>query len=375
MAVTAMLFAGLFHAQEKSEDFPVFKGPCLWVDFQVIEKPRLAHGSPPLGEGTDGARPQLFIIGGFNERETYADVHSASIAEFLSGEKAAWSRGPSLPEALQGHAALAANHHIFVIGGLKGFTESRQALYSHDVLSAEMKDSRLGEWKKEKPLPQPLGYHAAVAYRGLIIVSGGQSPADVATVYKARASENGEIDGWETAGALPKPMRGHASVIVSDRLFILGGHDDGGFFANVFSTPLGEDGRMGKWEWTTPLPLPLVHFGAAERDGRIYIFGGQDAEDNLHAEIYSAEVSGSKLGNWRKEKLFPVPQSRMTVNIIDKQIIVTGGGFGWAPPVYSEIIISEIGKEGILGNWRKIGNLPRPCAFHAAIILPDRNIP
>jgi hypothetical protein len=179
------------------------------------------------------------------------------------------------------------------------------------------------------------------------------------------------MDGWETAGDLPKPMRGHSSVMVKDRLFVLGGHHDQAHFEDVFSAPVGRDGRLGEWEFTTPLPLPLVHFGVVEHNGRIYVFGGQDERDDLHTEVYSTEAAGSKLGDWRKEAPFPVPLSRMTVNTLGGRIIVTGGGFGWTPPVHSAIFVSEIGEAGRLGKWRKIGDLPRQLAFHAAVICPE----
>ena len=129
---------------------------------------------------------------------------------------------------------------------------------------------------------------------------------------------------------------------------------------------------IGEWEYTTPLPLPMVHFGAVERNGRVYILGGQDTEDSLHAEVYSAEATGSTLGNWRKEMPLPVPLSRMTVNMVGDRIIVTGGGFGWVPPVYSGVFACEIGEDGILRTWRKIGDLPGQLAFHAAVICPEK---
>ncbi len=317
---------------------------------------------------------RLYILGGFRESQIYSNVYSVSISGLIGDRSAVWTNLRALPETLQGHAAVAANNHIFVIGGLEGFAENRGAIYSNDVFSAEIKDSQLTEWKREKFLPHPLAYHAAVTYKDFIITSGGQSPKNISTVYKTRVAENGEISDWETSGHLPRPMRGHASVMVKNRLFILGGHNDKDFFANVFSAPVDRDGKIGEWEDTTPLPRPLVHFGIAEHKGRIYIFGGQDTADILHPEVYSAEATGAKLGDWRKETPFPAPQSRMTVNIIDARIIVTGGGFGWEPPVYSAVFASEIGESGRLGKWQKIGDLPGPLAFHAAVICSEKRL-
>jgi len=365
----------LFSFMLYSQDAPKLAGPVLCQKPPGKPSRIGADDNSSANKDRDFVLPQLFIIGGFNEKQTYADVYSISILDLLSGEGKAWTRGPALPHPLQGHTAVTVRNRIFIIGGLQGVDENRRAIYSQGVFSAEVNDSRLGEWKRENPLPQPLAYHAAVRYKDFIMICGGQSPATISTVYKAPVAENGKIGGWEIAGALPKPMRGHAAVIVNDRLFILGGHDDGGFFAEVHSAPIGGDGRIGKWESAMPLPAPLVHFGVAEHNGRIYVFGGQDAGDNLHTEIYSAKSSGSKLANWRFETAFPFPQSRMGLIIIDEHIIATGGGFGWAPPVYSDVLASELDQDGVLGKWRKIGDLPGPIAFHAAVIVPERRHP
>ena len=363
----------LFFASDRTGNDDIY-----WVDMGVVKKAaqdRFIDKRSAFKKRTSCANPRLFIIGGLKERELYPDVYSISILDLASGKNAAWDRGPSLPKALQGHTAVAAHDHIYVLGGLEGFGADRRAIYSSDVFSAEIGGSQLSEWKRTKPLPHPLGYHAAVTYKDLIIISGGQSPTDNSAVYIAAITANGETSDWEAAGDLPKPARGHASVIVQDRLFILGGHNDKGFFDDVFSAPVGRDGKLGRWERATPLPLPIVHFGLAERNGRIYIFGGQDAEDNLHTEVYSSVITGSKLGNWRKETPFPVPQSRMTVHIMDERVIVTGGGFGWEPPVYSAVYASDMAEDGRLGKWRKIGDLPGQLAFHAAVICPERRKP
>ena len=349
-----------------------------WVDTGFLEKivgDNFIDQKQALKKSIVYTPPQFFILGGFKERDTYPDVHSLSVSDLISGENKVWNRCPTLPKALQGHTAVAVNHHVFVMGGIEGFTESRRAVYSPDVFSAEIKETRLGEWKRIKPLPHPLVYHAAVSYGNFIILCGGQTPEDTSTVYEAQVAENGEIGNWQAAGILPKPMRGHASVMVKDRLFILGGHNDKGFLAEVFSARVEGDGTIGPWELTTPLPMPLVHFGAVEHNGRIYIFGGQDSGDNLHPEVYSADATASKVGDWRKETPFPVPQSRMTVNVADGRVIVTGGGFGWAPPVYSAILVSIIGQDGKLGKWTKIGDLPGQLAFHAAVLCPGKKKP
>jgi len=367
----------------------LFPGKVTLVGERILLGPR--GGGPPPGDGfesapveeicdaierelkgTPSADPRLLIIGGFNEGVTYSDVYSTSTPGSPSKGKTDWSRGPSLPKALQGHTAVAVRDRVIVMGGLAGFDDGRRPIYSRDVFAAEIEGAHLGEWVLQKPLPHPLAYHAAVTYGDFIIVSGGQTPNNSSTVYRTSVTEGGEIGDWEAAAVLPRPMRGHASIMIKDHMFVLGGHDDKGFFADVYSASMDRSGKMGDWEHATPLPFPLVHCGVAACSGRIYVLGGQDEEDKLHHEVYSAAVTGSNLGEWRKEAPFPVPQSRMTVTVADKRMVVTGGGFGWAPPVYSAVLASAIGEDGVLGEWQEVGDLPGQRVFHAAVVCPER---
>ena len=91
----------------------------------------------------------------------------------------------------------------------------------------------------------------------------------------------------------------------------------------------------------------------------------------LYADVYSAKISGSKIGKWRKVTPLPDPSARLTASVVDDMLIVAGGGYGRGTPVYSALYIAKIKRAGMLGEWRKVGDLPKPTAFHMAVVWPE----
>ncbi len=313
---------------------------------------------------------QLLVIGGFNGSRYYADVRSLHLSGPTAERETGWRTQAPLPQALQGHAAVLLKDRVCVIGGFTGFSHDRRPLFSAEVLTGKIAAGRIDAWTRVGMLPRPLAYHAVVTYRDYIISSGGQSPADVAAVYLCSVSDSGEPGCWKRVADLPRAMRGHAAVMVDDRLFILGGHDDRALYGDVISAPVASDGTIGPWQSATPLPRPLIHFGVAAYNGRIYISGGQDENWRLRRELYSVQADGAILGTWRQERSFGLAQARMGLNLDGQRLIVSGGGYGWDEPVYNSVLAAVVAADGRLGKWRKIARLPKALAFHAALIVP-----
>ncbi len=103
----------------------------------------------------------------------------------------------------------------------------------------------------------------------------------------------------------------------------------------------------------------------------MYVLGGQDESGKLHAEIYSAKICEDHIGLWEPAGSLPAPSSRFTANALNDILIITGGGFGWEPPVFRDVYSAAFEKDGRLGPWHKSGTLPKAVAFHAAVIWPQ----
>ena len=87
--------------------------PGLKGSYSGQKPPATTPETSAPGKGSLNADLRLFIMGGFKEKEAYAEVHSIHILDLISGVSAPWDREAPLPERLQGHTAAAAYGYIF----------------------------------------------------------------------------------------------------------------------------------------------------------------------------------------------------------------------------------------------------------------------
>jgi hypothetical protein len=292
--------------------------------------------------GAVTARGHLFIIGGNSPDGGHQrHVYSASIED--DGLLGHWVETTQLPQALQGHAAVVANEHLFVLGG------SNQNGIQSTVFSARINgDGTLGEWNTTLPaLLEPLLYHAAVTANGYIYVLGGQKSIDPVvvsgTVYRARVNANGTLGEWE---ALPTPLPGrppylHAAVAACDHLFLIGGSDAVYEWADVYQAVIHADGSLGTWVHTTPLSTPLVAHAAVATHGGILVTGGWGSADPTYMpqkKVYWADLGPDcSLGSWVELTPLPYHTHSHALAVTDRHVYNLGGMTA-APRFYASVL-------------------------------------
>jgi N-acetylneuraminic acid mutarotase len=291
--------------------------------------------------------------------KTYADTFTADGTFDVP-----WRPAPALPSPLRGHAAVSDREQIFVVGG-----SAVDQDFSSKVFSARLGTQGMEAWREEEPLPRPLAYHTASTGSGWLMVTGGQGPDDSNVVYGARLEAGAAPGHWQTAGLLPGAMRGHGAFIADGRLFVLGGHNQEAYFAAVRSAAIDPEGKVEGWREETPLPVPLVHFAVVVHGDQVLVLGGQDEQAFLSDRVWSAELQGGRLGAWKTLRPLPIENARLTGTVLGGSLLLTGGGYGFMPPVHDEIWRVEFSPEGELGAWKLVGRLPRPLAFHMVIVV------
>lgn len=323
---------------------------------------------PQLTSAVGAGTPQgpkrcvLIGIGGLNGQTTFEHVYSAPLDEVKrTGRPIGWTSCTPLPVPLHGHSVSFVDGRLIVTGGSSG-----TGTYSNDVHTSLVSEGCAGPWAAGAALPRPLAYHATVTDGRRLWVIGGQSPEDSDDIFTAEVEADGRITRWEVAGRLPLPLRGHAAVLYGGRLIVVGGHNQRGYSSAAYWSEI-KDGRVEGWSETTSIPHPLAHLAAIVIGDRMLILGGQDADGGLYDEVYSAPLGDDGAGAWRLEKKLPEPSARMTVTLVGDVIAMTGGGFGWGPPIQSAVLIAESSPGGIT-EWRRAGELPAPMAFHAATV-------
>lgn len=114
--------------------------------------PRAVHTATPLPDG------RVLLAGGY-------DAHGAALSstEFFDPATGAVTRGPDLPRARAGHAAVAVGDKVVLVGGSDGET----AIASIEVLEN-------GAWREGPDLAVPRVKHGAAALPdGRVLVVGG----------------------------------------------------------------------------------------------------------------------------------------------------------------------------------------------------------
>ncbi|MEM6965775.1 MAG: hypothetical protein AAF573_13490, partial [Bacteroidota bacterium] len=221
-------------------------------------------------------------------------------------------------------------------------------------------------------------HHAqAVEYHGLIYIVGamtgnGNNEALVDKIY----IYNPTTDTWYIGGDIPRPRAGGGVVVYNDKIYLLGGLQDGhkGDYVLWFDE---YDPETGIWNTMPDMPRFRDHFHAALVGDKLVAAGGRlsDTNGNLSSQGYPSELLPDNIppvtntqnvlvskvdifdfqtGNWVTTPLPDIPTARAgaAVGVIGNEAIVIGG----------EIDASKTRKETEAFDvssysWRSLANL------------------
>lgn len=250
----------------------------------------------------------------------------AAVAQAPAGG-VAWQCAAPSPTARDHHVVFntrVGGQDLIYAGGGTNYREMFGGL-SHSVIGA---DGMPGEWVDDTPLPKALAGASAVAARGFVVLTGGQvadsgnmrTLTRVAETYTAPIAEDGTIGAWTPGPALPSPRFHHPSVYHDGWVYIVGGQGAQIAEADVFAARLGADGKLGEWQRLRPLPEPRSHHAVVIDRGAVYVIGG---------------LAGN-----------PARQ----------------------PTQYKNILRAVIQRDGSLGEWQQVGEMPHAYATQSAFV-------
>lgn len=166
---------------------------------------------------------------------------------------------------------------LFVTGGLDTAGKGSAKVWRAAILN----DGALGRWAEETPLPESRLGHAVVAVEGRMLVVGGRKAANAPPQSTAWGADLGSsptlIAAWSPEPIpLPRPLADGAGLLTGRRFVWVGG-DDGSESGFRHVTYAGiRDGHMRPWTvlsigLTAPRSLAAA---PANRGERIYVAGG-----------------------------------------------------------------------------------------------------
>jgi N-acetylneuraminic acid mutarotase len=126
-----------------------------------------------------------------------------------------------LETSRRGAAAVRLNQEIWLTGGSRdGETSARVDIY----------DIEAGEWRQGPGLPQPRAGHAMVALNGAIHILGGRS-SDMRQTLRDHLVLDAGASGWRQGVNLPASRTEAAAVALGGEIWLIGGGAGAGFFA------------------------------------------------------------------------------------------------------------------------------------------------
>jgi hypothetical protein len=196
--------------------------------------------------------------------------------------------GPELAAGRFHHGSVAIGNNVYVVGGLTGDGTDSTPLVERATVDA---DGNVSDFTETTPLPERRSHFGIATTGDAIYVSGGLigDPAGAATplteVLRATIDADGNVVEWTKVGDLPTALETHSSFVEAGMLYVVGGVENNWLdTAAVKRAPILDDGSLGDWEDTTPLPAARAHAHQTPlRDGFVYSAGGALDHDSTDA--------------------------------------------------------------------------------------------
>ena len=238
-------------------------------------------------------------------------------------------------------------------------------------------------WQCATPAPVARDHHvifqARVGHSDVIYAGGGTDYREIKDVVQRTViGADGMPGAWTATAPLPKPLAGASAVAARGFVVLTGGQvaSEGGLrgltrIADTWTAPIAADGSLGAWTPGPALPSPRFHHPSLYHDGWVYVVGGQGAAV-AEADVFAARLGrDGRLGEWRRLRPLPEPRSHHAVVIDHGALYVIGGLAGnpaRQPTQYRDVLRATIDRDGSLGEWRRIGEMPHAYATHSAFV-------
>jgi hypothetical protein len=299
----------------------------------------LPAAAPRTDGGTTQLGTQLLYIGGSDGSAAQSTVFVAQLSGVGNFDR--WTAGPELPEPRSDASVVQVSGTVYVLGGLDADGAPTTTVYT---LTPDPQTGELGEWQtapEELTLPEARSAAAgAAAADGLLLIGGEGPDGPVATTWKSRFDEGGQLQAWETEAALLAPQADATAGIVGDHVWLFGGHDTNGPVATVQRGDLGleapegfpenpDEGKVVVWAVNPAANLPLPRDDATgwTANASLYVVGGISAEGPQRETYWAVPTSAGDLPEWKRLEVSDVPYglSGGSVLITGPNAIIVGG--------------------------------------------------
>jgi len=258
-----------------------------------------------------------------------------------------------------GHASVAYNGYIYIMGGNDGTTVKSDVLYA-PINS----NGTLGAWATNgSGFGAPRWGISAVAYNGYIYITGGRNAGSFySDVYYASVNSSGVLGSWNTIGSgfsgIGSGARAyHTTVVYNDYIYVMGGWNASTYFSDVLYASVKADGTLGTWVSTSGFSGAgsgaRAFHSSVVSNGYLYIMGGV-AGSSYFSDVISANIlSDGSVGSWIVNGSgFASAGSGARAyhtSVVYNGYVYIMGGYGGS--YFSDTLYAPINANGVLGGW------------------------
>ena len=242
-----------------------------------------------------------------------------------------WS---SLPECPRVNFTLAVvNDLVTAVGGKK------DARRTNTLISLKEKSRTLMWVEHFPPMPTKRKFPAVVCSENVLVVTGGVGKKKT-TLETVEVMDTDTLH-WSTASNLPQPLSDATATVCGDRLYLVGGKDQDGYYTNlVLSCSLGAllqsqtvEARKMKTlslarkrmtlSWDMIAALPVTRSTCVTVNGQLLAVGGCESDGNESNNIYSYNT---KHNSWEVISQIPTARCQCLVAVLpNNELMVVGG--------------------------------------------------
>lgn len=216
-------------------------------------------------------------------------------------------------------------------------------------------------WIDAPPAPRAGGNAAVVAWRGRILLLGGQGPSD-------EVSEFDPISGsWRALPRMPVARSSHGAAVLEGRVYVFGGFGADGATLDSVAVFDGSE-----WSAAGTMPIARARFGLGVQEGWAFLIGGLRGDESL-ARVDSFHPTEG----WKRVADLPQAANRLEA----AGLLVAGGqdaqgnGLAWVlrydpgqdrwvdlPPMGTarrNFALTRLGENVVAaGGWNRVGEGP-----------------
>lgn len=207
-------------------------------------------------------------------------------------------------------------------------------------------------WQIMTPLSTARVQMAVVGWDNAIYAIGGVSNVGVSDALERYSNSS---NSWVTLQPKPTGVRAAGAAVIGGKVYVPGGQQaDDSLTKNLEVYDL----RTDRWEARASLPIPIANYGIASHEGNIYLFGGWDGikESNVVLRYNPND------NDW--SEMTPLPEARVssTAIVIGDSIFIIGGTSEGQPSLSIEIYAPNL-DNGIDNPWTQQISLDNDLKF------------